>query len=119
MILGVGIDLIEIERIKKACTKSFFIKKTYTQKECQQAKESISFLAGNFATKEALVKAFGIGFRNIELKEIEVLRDELGKPYIILYNKALDLFKHLNCTNIHVSITNTKDQAISTVILEK
>lgn len=119
MIFGLGIDLIELTRIKKAIKNEYFIKKTFTENEYQQAKGKVSFLAGNFATKEALVKAFGTGFRNINLLDIEVLRNSQGKPHINLYNKALKLYQENLVSNIMVSISNTRTYAVSTVILEK
>ncbi len=119
MIIGLGTDLIEIKRIEKACERVSFVKKTFTEQEYRQAGGRASFFAGNFATKEALVKALGVGFRSISPRDVEVLRDDLGKPYIVLYNEALNLYNKLGCNYIHVSISNLKEYANSVVILEK
>ena len=100
MIVGIGTDLIEIERIKKACEKEAFLVRVYTEEERRQA-------GGDFAVKEAVSKVFGTGFRGFGLLDIEVLRDELGKPWVRLHGGAKKLADSLKITRIHVSITNT------------
>ena len=107
MIAGVGTDMIEIARIKRACEKKAFLTRVYTQEECQQAGENYSRLAGTFAVKEAVSKALGTGFRSFGPREIEVLRDELGKPYVMLYGKAEETAKRLGIKKLFVSISNT------------
>lgn len=118
MIIGVGTDLIEIERVKKACEKEAFLLRVYTEEERRQAGDEISRLAGDFAVKEAVSKVFGTGFRSFELKDIEVLRDELGKPYVKLYRGAEKMAFQLGICRIHVSITNTKQQAAAFAVGE-
>ncbi len=118
MIIGVGTDLIEIERIKKACGKEAFLSRVYTEEERRQAGGKASRLAGNFAVKEAVSKVFGTGFRSFELKDIEVLRDELGKPYVKLYRGAESLAEDLHICRIHVSITNTEEYVMAFAVGE-
>lgn len=118
LIIGIGIDLIEIDRISKACEKEGFLKRCFTEAETQLIGDRWVKAAGNFAVKEAVSKMFGTGFRGISLKEIEVLRDELGKPYVKLYGKAAECAKQQGITRIHVSITNTKEYANAFVIGE-
>lgn len=118
MILGIGIDMVEIERIKKACKKDAFLTRIFTQEECRQAKGRPSFFAGNFAVKEAVAKVFGTGFRTFMPIHIEVLRDELGKPYVKLYEGAKELAKELGIQRIHISITNTAECSTALVIGE-
>ena len=118
MIIGVGTDLIEIERIRKACEKEAFLTRIYTEEECRQAGKNISRLAGNFAVKEAVAKVFGTGFRTCEPKEIEVLRDDLGKPYVKLYGEAGRLAEKLGIKRIFVSITNTALEAAAFAVGE-
>ena len=84
MILGTGCDLVEIERMKKACEKEAFLSRVYTERERRQAGGKASVLAGDFAVKEAVAKVFGTGFRDFMPGDIEVLRDELGKPYAVV-----------------------------------
>lgn len=86
--------------------------RVYTKEECRQAGKNVARLAGNFAVKEAVAKVFGTGFRAFGLTDIEVLRDELGKPYVTLYGEAKVLSERLGIKRIFVSITNTsKDVA--------
>lgn len=118
MIVGIGTDMIEIERIKKACVKEAFLVRVYTAKECRQADGNMVKLAGNFAVKEAVAKALGTGFRTFKPIDIEVLRDDLGKPYVVLYNNAKNEFLQQGMTAIHVSISNTVDYAFGFAIGE-
>lgn len=101
--------MIEIERVKKACEKEAFLMKGYTERERKIIKEDRNKCAGNFAAKEAVAKMLGTGFREIMLREIEVLRDEYGKPYVILYGRALKISENLGIRKIHLSISHTKD----------
>lgn len=118
MILGIGTDLIEIKRIRKACEKEAFLVRTYTEAECRQAKGSASKLAGNFAVKEAVAKALGTGFRTFMPIDVEVLRDEQGKPYVVLHGGARAQAEAMGMTQIHASISNTADHAIGFVVGE-
>lgn len=118
MILGIGTDMIEIARIKKACEKKAFLSRTYTECECRQAKGNASVLAGNFAIKEAAAKALGTGFRQFMPIDVEVLRDELGKPYVVLYGGAKERADELGMKHIQASITNTTEYALGFVVGE-
>jgi holo-[acyl-carrier protein] synthase len=118
MIFGIGTDMIEINRVLKACERKAFLMKIYTEQEQKLLLSDIRKAASNFAVKEAVVKMFGTGFRAIAPIEIEVLRDNLGKPYVNLYGNALLLAKERNVDRIHVSITNTKDLVSAYVIGE-
>ena len=113
MIVGIGTDLVEIARVEKACEKQAFLSRIYTQEERRQAGERALKLSGDFAVKEAVAKALGTGFRKFMPVDIEVLRDELGKPYVILHGEARRLSKELGVTQIHVSISNEKEYALS------
>lgn len=119
MILGVGNDIVEIKRIEKACEKEAFMHRYYTEEELVLCKNKASKLAGNFAVKEAVAKSFCTGFRGFEAKDIEVLRDELGKPYVQLYGGAKMKYEAMGATSIHVSISNTDELASAVAILEK
>lgn len=119
MISGIGLDLIEIDRVMKAIEKESFLKKCFTQKEIELILQDKKKAAGNFAVKEAVAKMLGTGFRSISLCEIEVLRDELGKPYVNLYGNAKSLAEEEKIVRIHVTITNTKDFASAVAIGEK
>jgi len=118
MIIGIGIDLIEIERIKKACAKEAFLLRSFTSAEIECIGGREERAAGNFAVKEAVSKAMGTGFRGMSLNEIEVLRDDLGKPFVRLYGRAGAMAEALGIARWHVSISNTKTLATAYVIGE-
>ncbi len=107
MIFGVGTDLVEISRVLKACEKETFLNHVFTENERRQALSDKKRLAGDFAVKESVAKAMGIGFNGIGLSDIEVLRDKLGKPYVILHGKALDFCREHGIDDMHVSISDT------------
>lgn len=123
MILGIGTDIIEIDRIKKiAQENSAFINKLFTNTEKTYFKsknyrtESIS---GLFAAKEAVSKALGTGFRNIKMSEIEITHTNLGKPEVVLYGAAQKKAFELGVENICISISHCKKYAIAYVVMEK
>ena len=118
MIIGIGTDLIEIERIKKACVKEAFLLRSFTLEERRCIEGRPERAAGNFAVKEAVSKVMGTGFRGMGLNEIEVLRDDLGKPYINLHGRARQKAEAMGISRWHVSISNTKKLATAYVIGE-
>ena len=118
MLTGVGCDLIEIERMKKACEKEAFLLRVYTEEERRQADGRISVLAGTFAVKEAVAKALGTGFRTFMPKDIEVLRDKLGKPYVILHANAEKVACEKQIKRIEVSISDTAQYAMAFAVGE-
>ena len=118
MIFGIGTDLIEVERVENSYKKEIFRNKIYTEREQTLIKERAQKAAGNFAVKEAVVKAFGTGFRKITPIEIEVLREDSGKPYVVLYGEAKKMQQQEQITKIHVSISNTKEYAVAYVVME-
>ena len=117
MILGIGCDLLEIARLEKLVQKNY-CDRVFTEEERRQSGGRLSRLAGDFSVKEAISKCFGTGVRNFSLLDIEVLRDELGKPYVKLYGGAEDIFRKMGGKTIHVSISNTKDLVMAYAVLE-
>lgn len=108
MVVGIGVDMVEIERIKKSCRHRHFVDKTYSETEQSQFDSSLSRAASDFAGKEAVVKVFGTGFsEGITPDQIEVLHNEKGAPFVILNGRAQEKAAELGITNIHLSITNT------------
>lgn len=118
MIFGIGNDLIEIERVLKACENKRFIKRVFTEAESLLITEDQKKAAGNFAVKEAVVKVFGTGFTRCSPREIEVLRDKSGKPFVNLYGNAERIAKELGICSLYVSISNTKEFASAVAIGE-
>ena len=119
-IYGIGTDIIEISRIEKAINRTkIFKEKVYSEKEIEHIEKKKNFYAsyaGRFAAKEAFSKAMGTGVRGFLLKDIEILNDELGKPVVYLYNEIKKLAEGLE---IQISISHSKEYAVSTVVLYK
>jgi holo-[acyl-carrier protein] synthase len=83
------------------------------------AAQQVRYLSNNFACKEALSKALGLGFSNgVSLKEIEVLRDKKGKPYIKLSGNTQKISNTLDMHYLHVTITDTRNISTAFVIGE-
>ena len=118
MIIGVGTDVIEVGRIKKACMKQAFFERCFTSSERALIGDNYVQAAGNWAVKESVGKVFGTGISGFDMTDIEVLRDERGKPYINLYNQADVRAKELKIQYMHVSISNIDNLVIAYVIGE-
>ena len=122
MIIGIGTDIIEIDRIKAAIERTpSFLSKTFTEKEIELFKSKgmrVETIAGNFAAKEALSKALGTGFRGYSLQDFEILRDQLGKPIVNISKKAREKTGG-RALNINVSISHNKSNAIAFAIVEE
>lgn len=118
MIAGLGCDVVEIKRIEKSILKESFLKHVYTAKEQEMSGGKASFYADNFAVKEAVSKCFGTGFRGMELKDIEVLRDRLGKPFVKLYGGAELIAENIGIEKIFVTISNTDTLSMACAVAE-
>ena len=122
LIIGVGIDIVEIRRIKDAIeANSKFLEKVFTSTELDYLKSRNlrpEYVAGRFAAKEAVAKALGTGFRGFDFKDIEIDRTTLGKPIVILKGRAKIIAKKEGQYNIHLSISHGEDSAVAYAILE-
>lgn len=125
MILGIGVDIVELRRIKKIIEdenkRESFLNKLFNDEEIEYFKKrnfKVEFIAGRFAGKEAVSKALGTGFRDFQFKDIVINRDELGKPGVILKNNAHNIAREKGEYKIHISISHGEDSAIAYVILE-
>ena len=127
-ILGTGIDIVENYRLKEILLKkkSNFKKKIFTINEvayCEKKSNSINCYSKRFAAKEAFAKALGVGFReNINFKDIEVVNNAYGKPYVSINkkiaNKIKTLFK-VKKFNVLLTISDEKKYSIASVIISK
>lgn len=122
MIVGIGCDIIEIERIARAIKSESFIRRVFTAEEaayCQRRgqQEAASF-AARFAAKEAVLKALGTGLREGSLQEIAVDNDGLGKPLVQLSGHFAMLAKQLGVKNIQISLSHSRELATAYVIME-
>jgi holo-[acyl-carrier protein] synthase len=127
-LLGIGIDIIEINRFKKSLRnkKKSILNRLFTKKEiliCGKKKLYINCFTKRFAAKEALVKALGTGFRkNINFKDIEIKNNIYGKPYFSINSKLKNkMSKILGAKKIKVflSISDEKNYAIANVLILK
>jgi holo-[acyl-carrier protein] synthase len=114
----IGIDLVEVKRIEALFSRNeSFLSRIYTPKEveyCQHKKNKFQHLAARFATKEAVIKALGGG---AGWRDIELLNDPTGRPYLQLYGRAKKRADAKGISNCEVSVTHTKDYAIAQVLL--
>ena len=118
MIAGIGTDLIHKEKVANIYSRyqEKFLKKILSSEEQEifyklPKTKKINFLCSSFASKEALVKALGTGFRGLYPSDITLQKDDLGKPKLISSS-----LKDLDC---HLSITNTDSYTLSFIVLEK
>lgn len=122
MIVGVGCDIIEIERIARAIKSESFIRRVFTAEEaayCQRrGQQAVASFAARFAAKEAVLKALGTGLREGSLQEIAVDNDGLGKPLVQLSGHFAMLAKQLGVKNIQISLSHSREFAVAYVIME-
>ena len=124
-ILGIGVDIIENNRIKNSLKNTKFKKRIYTDKELKQyvlSKNKNNYFSKRFAAKEAFAKALGTGFRiNLNFKDIEIIKDKMGKPGYIKTKKITKIVqkkfkvKNFNC---FLSISDNKDYTAAFAIIQ-
>jgi len=124
MILGIGTDMIETERVKLKISKNRGFKEHVFSKNeigyCEKMTNTYQNYAARFAAKEALLKAFGTGLSSdLLLHEIEILNDEKGKPFFNFIGETKNIIYKKGLTKIHVSISHLKDIASAFVIIEQ
>ena len=125
-ILGIGIDIIQNIRIRELIKDKDFINRTFGKKEIklsQKLSNKFNFFSKRFAAKEAFAKSLGTGFRNnLNLKDIEILNDKMGKPFYIKSKKIDKLINKIFKTkkyNLFLSISDEKDYSIAFTIIQK
>jgi holo-[acyl-carrier protein] synthase len=122
-----GVDIIEIDRIKKSFERSgpAFRDKVFTEKEIEYCEDKkvvkYNSYAARFAAKEAISKAFGTGIsKGISWKNIEIFNNEQGMPYVTLSGGAKDFFNEIGATDISLSLSHCENYAVAyAVILTK
>jgi holo-[acyl-carrier protein] synthase len=122
MILGIGVDVVHVKRIAHWLSVAGLPERFFHPEELSSALSrghgAALSLAARFAAKEAFGKAIGTGLRGIRLADIRILNNHNGKPDMHLYGTALEKFKALGCSTIHLSLTHESDNAIAMVVLE-
>ena len=124
MIYGIGTDLVDLDRIKKMKSLSPFAEKILGAQELEEYAKLLDgskqfYLGKQFAGKEAFVKALGTGFKDpIFPKDIQILRNALGKPEILLSAVAKSYVEDLGITKSHVSLADESNHLIAFAVLE-
>ena len=125
-IIGIGVDILHNKRINFSIKNKKFLNRVFSKKEIDKSrhiKNKVNYFAKRFAAKEAFSKTLGTGFRfNLNLKDIEILNDEIGKPYYLrskkMNNIIYKVFK-IRKYDLFLSISDEKDYSIAFTILQK
>ncbi|MCF7669941.1 MAG: holo-ACP synthase [Verrucomicrobia bacterium] len=124
MILGIGVDIIEVSRIKASIEKfgDRFLQRILHVREieyCHCFSDPAPHAAARFAAKEAISKAFGTGIgAQLSWRDMEVGRHESGEPYVILYGRGESLFKARGGERFLLSLSHTRDYAVAMAVWE-
>jgi holo-[acyl-carrier protein] synthase len=125
MIVGVGVDIVEIPRLRKTLARygDRFIKRVFTPEEkdyCAAHADPAPHYAVRFAAKEALFKALGTGWaKGVTWQDVEVRRKSPGAPSLEVTGEAQKVSRTFGTKSIHLSLSHSEDSAIALVILEK
>jgi holo-[acyl-carrier protein] synthase len=123
MIVGIGIDIVAVERFARRIPEEPGLKEDlFTEHEiayCQEKSRFAECYAARFAAKEAFLKAIGTGWRDgIVFRQVEVLTTEMGKPELRLSDQAAKAANALGVRTVHVSISHESTHAVAVVVLE-
>jgi len=125
VIAGIGIDIVDIGRVESLLSRygDRFVQRVFTDEEAAYARKSVKpaeRLAGRFAIKEAVLKAFGTGkSQGIRWRDIETVRGRMGRPQVKLYGKAANYLKLINGNTVHSTITHDGGKAVAFVVIER
>jgi holo-[acyl-carrier protein] synthase len=122
MILGIGLDLCEVERIRRLLEKDRgrFVRRVYREAEiayCDARRKPEIHYAARFAAKEAFLKALGRGWR-LGWTQVEVVRMASGKPDLLLTGKAAEAAESRGVRHVHLTLTHTPETAAAVIVLE-
>jgi holo-[acyl-carrier protein] synthase len=124
MAIYCGVDIVEIDRIRQSFETigDNFRDRVFTEAEiayCEGRKASrFESYAARFAAKEAVSKAFGTGIGGLGWKDIEILNDDKGKPYVVLSESAKDIFEKMKGLGISLSLSHSRQYAVAYAVLE-
>ena len=122
MLIGIGCDVIEIARVQRAVERQSFVERVFAPEEiayCEsRGKQAAASYAARFAAKEAVLKALGTGLRGVELKEIIITNNELGRPCVQLLGYHAELAEKLGVQNIAISLSHSREMALAYVVME-
>ena len=114
----IGIDIVEIARIKKVIARweEHFLRRIYTDAELRRYGKKPQSLAARFACKEAVMKLLGTGRKGVSWRDIETLSNPDGKPLVNLYGRAQNKANEIGLKEISVSLSHSKEHAIASVV---
>lgn len=124
MIFGIGVDIIEVDRMANILSRfgASFIERIFGEKERVYSGErggAAAYFATRFAAKEAFLKALGLGLRKgVKWREIEVITNEAGRPFLEIRGKARETFEGLGLKNTFLSMAHEKRYAVAFVVIE-
>ena len=122
MILGIGLDLCETHRLKRAMARPAFVKRVFSPAEvsvCKGRRDRLLCYAARFAAKEAYFKAIGTGWGNgVGWLDVEVTSDGSGPPRLLVSGGARRVARSLGVKKVHLSLTHTGDYAAAMVVIE-
>ncbi|MCL2379277.1 MAG: holo-ACP synthase [Coriobacteriia bacterium] len=120
MVVGLGVDIVEIERMRAALQRRPRMKQRLFSEEeqwyCEHKARPEIHYALRFAAKEAVLKALGTGFRGMKFLDVEVARDEKGKPYPRLYGAAAEYAQQMGIVEMHLSLSYTQTTAVASAV---
>ncbi len=125
MIIGTGLDIVEIERIRKVTErqKDRFIHRVFTPEEqrfCKKRRDPAPHFSARFAAKEALFKALGTGWaKGVSWLDVEVQRQDRQAPVMVLRGEAEKQYRRLGGSRVHLSLSHSDQWAVAMVVLEK
>lgn len=121
--LSTGVDLIEVSRVQAVLEKygERFLSRVFTEAELAYCRGRLPQLAARFAAKEAVSKMLGTGIQHpqgVNWRDIEIVSDELGKPFVQLSGKAAQRAAEMNLTTLSISLSHTHEHAIAIIVAQ-
>ncbi|MGE5590405.1 MAG: holo-ACP synthase [Bacillota bacterium] len=118
MIAGIGVDLVEVSRLQDAPNRERLLARLFTAGEVQDCRGAQRWqsLAARLAAKEAVVKALGTGLRGMRWHDIEVVRDDLGRPQVRLAGGAARRAEALGVAEVLISLSHTRSHAVAQAV---
>lgn len=113
MIIGIGTDIVEISRIARAITSEAFLRKCYTADEVKRCRGLARSFAGYFAAKESVAKALGTGFRGFLPRDVEIVQDEAGRPFVRFGREGVAPPD----ARVYISISHGRDFAVAVAVI--
>jgi holo-[acyl-carrier protein] synthase len=124
MVVGLGVDVVDLERVREALSRSGerFVRRVYTEAEaayCGRHRDPVPHFAARFAAKEALFKALGTGWsQGVRWRDVEVERVRGRAPRLVLHGEALRHSQRLGTQTVHCTLSHSAASAVAVVILE-